>query len=86
VVLPLVLLIALMVTIGLLLGALRPPGGEPPRLLDGMFRYEADLGWPHGVQEQDGERAWVERVDPARTDQDDDRPAEPVPLVRVRRT
>ena len=31
-------------------------------LFRGMFRYEADLGWPHGVQEEDGERAWVQRV------------------------
>jgi hypothetical protein len=35
---------------------------DRPILLQGMFRYEADLGWPHGVQEDDGDRAWVPRA------------------------
>jgi hypothetical protein len=33
-------------------------GAGPQFLFQGMFRYEPD-GWPHGVQEDDGERAWV---------------------------
>ena len=33
-------------------------GSNPQFLFQGMFRYESD-GWPHGVQEDDGERAWV---------------------------
>jgi hypothetical protein len=38
---------------------------DRPYLFQGMFRYEADLGWPRGVQEDDGERAWVPKVAPA---------------------
>lgn len=33
-------------------------GAGPQFLFQGMFRYEPD-GWPRGVQEDDGERAWV---------------------------
>lgn len=40
---------------------------DPQLLFQGMFRYESE-GWPHGVQEDDGERAWkpvqVPDVDP----------------------
>lgn len=33
-------------------------GSDPQFLFQGMFRYESD-GWPRGVQEDDGDRAWV---------------------------
>lgn len=33
-------------------------GAGPQFLFQGMFRYESD-GWPRGVQEDDGDRAWV---------------------------
>jgi hypothetical protein len=45
---------------------------DRPMLLQGMFRYEADLGWPHGVQEEDGERAWVPREPPSWDPDEDD--------------
>jgi len=47
------------------LGALRRLAPDRPTLLyQGLFRYQADLGWPRGVQEDDGERAWVPRATP----------------------
>ena len=36
----------------------RVAGPDPQFLFQGMFRHESD-GWPHGVQEDDGDRAWV---------------------------
>lgn len=60
--LSIVFLIAIIATCLAALRRLAPD--RPPFLLQGMFRYEADLGWPHGVQEEDGERAWVPRIAP----------------------
>ena len=43
----------------------RGPRAEPDAFpFEGMFGYEADLGWPRGVQESDGERAWTPRAIP----------------------
>jgi hypothetical protein len=33
-------------------------GSDPQFLFQGMFRYQSD-GWPRGVQEDDGDRAWM---------------------------
>lgn len=59
--LSIVVLIACVVGLLVLVRQLAP---DRPILLQGMFRFEADLGWPHGVQEEDGERAWVPRATP----------------------
>jgi hypothetical protein len=55
-------IVVLIVCVVGLLVLVRQLAPERPMLLQGMFRYEGDLGWPHGVQEQDGERAWVPRA------------------------
>jgi hypothetical protein len=52
-------IVMLVVMIGAFLVAVRRLVPERAYLFQGMFRYESDLGWPHGVQEEDGERAWV---------------------------
>lgn len=64
------IVILIVVVTGLLVAA-RSPGPEQPVLFQGMFRYEADLGWPRGVQEEDGERAWVPQT-PAWDPEDDE--------------
>lgn len=55
----------LIVFVGGLLVLVRQLAPDRPFLLQGMFRYEADLGWPHGVQEDDGDRAWVPQAAPS---------------------
>ena len=68
--LPIVFLIAI---IAGLLGALRRLAPDRPTLLyQGLFRYQAELGWPHGVQEDDGERAWTPRTAPEPNSEDDE--------------
>lgn len=57
--------VVLIVIIGACLVAVRRLVPEQVYLFQGMFRYETDLGWPHGVQEEDGERAWVAHETPA---------------------
>ena len=52
-------LVMLVVISGAFLVAVRRLVPERAYLFQGMFRYESDLGWPHGVQEENGERAWV---------------------------
>lgn len=52
-------IVMLVVVPGALLVAVRRLVPDRACLFQGMFRYEIDLGWPHGVQEEDGERAWV---------------------------
>ena len=58
-------IVVLIVIIGAFLVAVRRLVPEQVFLFQGMFRYETDLGWPHGVQEEDGERAWVAHEKPA---------------------
>jgi len=56
-----VLIVALVVVLrvaALVVGSLRRSG--PSDLLGGLF-VAPSLGWPHGVQEEDLERAWVPR-------------------------
>jgi hypothetical protein len=64
-------IVILIVVVTGLLVAVRSQAPEQPVLLQGMFRYEADMGWPRGVQEEDGERAWVPQL-PARDPEDDE--------------
>jgi hypothetical protein len=54
----LVLILILLVIVGTIIVVMRQLAPDPAILFQGMFGYEAD-GWPHGVQEDDGERAWV---------------------------
>jgi hypothetical protein len=58
-------IVMLVVIIGAFLVAVRRLLPDRLYLFQGMFRYEADLGWPHGVQEEDGERAWMAHERPA---------------------
>jgi hypothetical protein len=64
--------VALVVIIGAFLVGMRRLLPERLYLFQGMFRYEADLGWPHGVQEDDGERAWVAHMAPAWDPEEDE--------------
>lgn len=66
--------VAVIVIIGAFLVAVRRLVPEQIYFFQGMFRYETDLGWPHGVQEDDGERAWGAPAVPAR-EADADEPA-----------
>ncbi len=93
-------LVALVVIIGGFLVGVRRLLPERLYLFQGMFRYQADLGWPHGVQEDDGERAWVPHEKPAWDPEEDelawagaigtstieerDRPLDPAAIVRVK--
>jgi hypothetical protein len=61
---PLVVLLVSVVVAGIVV-AVRQLTPDRPYFFQGMFRYESDLGWPRGVQEDDGERAWVPRTAPA---------------------
>ena len=63
--------VVLIVIMGACVVAVRRLVPEKVYLFQGMFRYEADLGWPRGVQEDNGERAWVAHEAPAH-DQDAD--------------
>jgi hypothetical protein len=55
--LPVVIVLGAMVVMAIVV-VWRLFGSDPQFLFQGMFRYESD-GWPRGVQEDDGERAWV---------------------------
>jgi hypothetical protein len=72
-----------LLTIGGVYGRSGPAG-----LLGGMFSSPT-LGWPHGVQEEDRDRAWS--WDPPPNEPDDvdlfdvgDVPVEPAPVHRLR--
>ena len=59
-------IVFLIAIIAAFVGAFRRLAPDRPTLLyQGLFRYQADLGWPRGVQEDDGERAWVPHTTPA---------------------
>lgn len=58
-------IVALVVFIGAFLMGVRRLLPDRLYLFQGMFRYEAELGWPRGVQEEDGDRAWVAHEAPA---------------------
>jgi hypothetical protein len=55
--LPVAILLGLVVVMAIIV-VMRLLVADPQFLFQGMFRHESD-GWPHGVQEDDGERAWV---------------------------
>lgn len=57
--------VVLIVIIGACVAAVRRLVPDQIYFFQGMFRYETDLGWPHGVQEDDGERAWGAHEMPA---------------------
>src|SRR4051794_17364308 len=56
-------------------------GRRGPELLSGLFYPHHDLGWPHGVQEEDGPVGWGNRVplphEATRDDPDLDRDLDP---------
>jgi hypothetical protein len=52
-----VLILGLVVIVAIIV-VWRVAGPDPQFLFQGMFRYQSD-GWPRGVQEDDGERAWM---------------------------
>jgi hypothetical protein len=92
--------VMLVVISGAFLVAVRRLVPERLYLYQGMFRYESDLGWPHGVQEEDGDRAWVTHEKPAwgpeadelawasavgtSTIEERERPLDPAAMVRVK--
>jgi hypothetical protein len=53
-----VLVVILILIVATIIVVMRQLAPDPQLLFLGMFGHEAD-GWPHGVQEDDGERAWV---------------------------
>jgi hypothetical protein len=55
--LPVVFMLGLVVIVAIII-VWRVAGPDPQFLFQGMFRYDSE-GWPRGVQEDDGERAWV---------------------------
>jgi hypothetical protein len=65
-------IVMLVVITGAFLVAVRRLVPERAYLFQGMFRYETDLGWPHGVQEEDGERAWVVHAPPTWDPEEDE--------------
>jgi hypothetical protein len=65
-------IVALVVIIGAFLVGVRRLLPDRLYLFQGMFRYNADLGWPRGVQEEDRARAWVAREEPAWDPEEDE--------------
>jgi hypothetical protein len=67
--------VVLIVILGACVVGVRRLVPERIYFFQGMFRYETDLGWPHGVQEDDGERAWGEHQTAASDPEGDARAA-----------